>query len=376
MIKVLYFIHGLNMGGAETLVKNYALMLDKKKFEVIVLCFDKVNSPYDAVLSDAGIKVLYICNQMPYYGRRGFLYRVINHVMRYSITRKIIHQIAPDIIHIHLPINSYIKYSKPKKETALVYTQHFAAQRWKEKYPRDIVAMRWLIKCYTMQIIALNETMKAEINRYFSVDSTIVLNNGINLKHFRNTRNRKEMRKELGIPEMAFVVGHVGRFDPIKNHMFLIEVFRKVRQRDENTWLLLVGEGSMENEVREKLKGYDLLRYTVILHNREDIPDIFKAMDWMIFPSVSEGLGIAVIEAQVAGVRCLVSDSVSEATRVSNLVFYLSLQESPETWAEAILNREMPKPIYYGLDKWDIKNVIYQLENIYIELVSGIESSG
>ena len=99
MIKILQFIHGLNMGGAETLVKEYVLGLDKQKFNITVLCQERLNTPWEKKLSDAGIRVIYMSDEIPMYGRKNFLAKSINILMKFWLSRKYIRLIEPDIIH-------------------------------------------------------------------------------------------------------------------------------------------------------------------------------------------------------------------------------------------------------------------------------------
>ena len=124
-MKVMQMIHGFNTGGAETIVKQYAINLDKKLFDVVVLCFERhEESPYDQELKDNGIKVIYICDSMKFYKKRNFFCKIINYLQLYYYTRKFIHIEKPDIIHTHLPLSTYIKFSRPKKGTILYHTVH------------------------------------------------------------------------------------------------------------------------------------------------------------------------------------------------------------------------------------------------------------
>ena len=371
MLNVLHFIHGLNMGGAETLVKNYALLLDKSKFKVVVLCYTCEKSPYDEILRRNNIDVVYVCDEMPFAEKSGIIAKLVNHYQRYWLIRKELRKINPDIIHFHLPLSDYIRFSHPRKNVQLFYTQHFATSRWEKDYPDDIKNMKWLMKRYSVQFIALNKAMKGEMDRILQTDHTKVLNNGIDLSEYQNTFDRKAKRAELGISQNAFVVVHVGRFNPIKNHVFLVKVFRQIKKKKPEAFLLMVGRGEIENDIRDQLKEAGLEDSYQILHDRTDVAQILRASDAAVFPSLSEGLGIAVIEMQAAGLCCVASEGVPKDACVSNRLRYLSLHESPDVWADTLLEMVTDNiPVQYeGLEEWDIRYNVKQLEEMYEEAV-------
>lgn len=368
-MKVLQFIHGLNTGGAETLVKEYALRLDRETFDVTVLCYERCDSPYERILRDAGISVIYVCDALVFKGKKSLFVKLIHHIARYVLVRRYIRKINPDILHLHLLLSGYVRYAKPDRRMKLFYTQHFQTERWKENHPQDIRNMAWLIKNYDTQLIALTEPMRRDLNKLFHRKDTVILNNGIALDQYKGSGSKPEMKRRYGIPEHSFVAGHVGRFDTVKNHEFLLRVFGEIQKRDKNAWLLLIGSGPLEASIRTRLAEMGLDNRAVLLRNRTDICDLLHAMDVFIFPSFSEGLGISVIEAQAAGVPCLVSTGTPDGTGISNHIAYLPLSEPPETWAEkAIEAAKSGQPWSYDhIEEWDIRQSIKKLEKYYLE---------
>lgn len=370
MLKVLQVIHGLNMGGAETLVKDYALGFDKERIDLTILCYEHCDSPYEILLKEKGIRIIYVCDEIPEFKKRDFVSKVCKTVKLYWKIRWYIRQICPDVIHMHLTVSKYVKFARPVKNTVIFYTQHFQVERWEKNYPRDIKAAKWLKRHYTMRLIALNEDMRRKLNHLFQVKDTLVFNNGVSISRFENTRDRVEFRKELGIAKDALVIGHVGRFSKIKNHDFLVEVFAEIFKERKDAFLLMIGNGETKEYIIEKLNVLGLgSGKSMILSNRTDVPDLLKIMDFLVFPSFSEGMPLTLIEAQIAGVRCLVSDVVSQAIQISNLIQYESLKETPRKWAEKILVWKEEKVLYHDIDKWDMKGIICKLEQTYIELV-------
>ncbi len=152
---------------------------------------------------------------------------------------------------------------------------------------------------------------------------------------------REEIRRELGIPPNSVVVGHVGRFDPQKNHRFLIEIAAVVVTRRPDIDFLLVGDGALRPEMEARVRRMGLSHKIHFAGIRTDVPRLMLgAMDLFLFPSLYEGLGLCVMEAQAAGLRCLISDTVpDEVVRVPQFVEFLSLSAGKDHWASQVIGR-------------------------------------
>jgi len=124
-----------------------------------------------------------------------------------------------------------------------------------------------------------------------------------------NLQVREEYRKKLGIKD-EFVIGHVGRFAFQKNHDFLIEVFKEIVKINDNVKLLLIGIGELEDTIKDKVNNLGLKDKVIFTGKREDINCLMQAMDLFAFPSRFEGFGIVLIEAQAAGLKCIVSEEI------------------------------------------------------------------
>lgn len=366
MIKIVQFIHGLNTGGAETLVKDYALMLDKNKFDLTILCLEHRDSPYEQLLFENNIKVKYICDDMPLYRSKWVLARLFNGVQRRMLVRRELNTISPDIIHEHLLLNEYVKFSRLRKNTKIVYTQHFDVTRWMEKYPKEIKCLRWLLKNYDVQVIALNNSMKLQMDDVLNISSTTVFNNGIDINRFRKKINKIEYKKSVGISKDSIVIGHIGRFSEIKNHSFLVDVFYEFQKLNCNSILLMIGTGETMPKIKEKINRLGLNDKTIILSNRSDISELLRIMDYLVFPSFSEGMPVSLVEAQIAGLRCLVSDAVSNEIECSNLMRYKSIQDSAMNWAKTIFDWKPEPVVYRNIEKWDMCKIVKQLEQLYV----------
>lgn len=164
-----------------------------------------------------------------------------------------------------------------------------------------------------------------------------VINNAINVNMFEYSKQSREaIRRELGIPKDAYLIGNVGRFETAKNHTFIIDVFKNVHDIKPSSVLLLVGEGSLFEEMKEKVKLLSLTEFVYFFGLRSDIERIYSAMDLFFLPSLFEGLPFVLIEAQCSGVNCLVSDTVTKEAFITDLVTSMKLEDDIKKWVSAI----------------------------------------
>jgi glycosyltransferase involved in cell wall biosynthesis len=160
----------------------------------------------------------------------------------------------------------------------------------------------------------------------------------IDLTPFEGTVDRTSVRQELGIPANAFVLGHVGRFVAQKNHLFLLDLLAVLSRLDPSTVLLLVGDGPDRPDIEARASALGMRPRVLFTGVRDDVPRLMKGgMDVFALPSHFEGLGLVVVEAQAAGLPCVISDVVpEEADVVSSLVRRLPVSAGPRAWAEAV----------------------------------------
>lgn len=147
---------------------------------------------------------------------------------------------------------------------------------------------------------------------YISKEKIKIMKNAINLQEFAyNAEIRQEYRQMLGL-EGCFVIGHVGRFTYEKNHRFLVDVFYEISKIREDARLLLIGKGMLEECIAEQAKSYGIYEKICFLGGRDDVNNLYCAMDVFCMPSLFEGLGIALIEAQQSGLNCLCSKKIPQ----------------------------------------------------------------
>jgi glycosyltransferase, group 1 family len=368
-IKVAQFIGCIQDGGAETLVKDYALLLDKEKFDVVIITRWKgIGTANYKILENSGIKMISL------YPSNSIIYKVFNHIFGgiYIPHKlyKIIRKEKIKVLHGHLPcLHNISPISNKIRDLRIFYTCHNLPKLLLSgKRRKEGIAAKKLFKNNDFRVISLHDDMRKEINKMFGTDNTVVIRNGINFKRFQNVEESKdEIRKNLGIPQNAYVLGHIGRFENVqKNQSFLVDVFNEICRQKENAFLLLIGEGDSKRQIEEKLNRLGLLGKYLILSNRSDIPQLLKAMDVFVFPSRFEGLGIVLIEAQVSGLRCIVSDVVPSEAFQTELAVPISLNESAERWAEIILDDSIKGKANENIEDYDMNREIKRLEKLYL----------
>ena len=248
--RVFEVIGRLQDGGAETLVKDYALLIDKDQFELSVIPFliNTQSANYKILKgSEADIIPLYKSwNSITRIRRRLFGEKRIPLKLKL-----IIEEYKPDVIHVHLANLHYLLPIKDSlKGIKIVYTCHnLPSLMFSKKRRNEFEAAKYLIKDYDMQMIALHDDMAKELDEMFGVKNTLVIRNGINLERFKSVKESKnELRKEYNIPDDAFVIGHVGRFTYQKNHEFLMNVFYELYKKNNKAFLLMIGDGEYKEE--------------------------------------------------------------------------------------------------------------------------------
>lgn len=380
-VKVVLFILEISDGGAETLVKDYALNLDKDLFDVRIVTDipSDVNSANYRILREHKIPIYcFVVNPYTLFEKikrkvqRWFLFRLSSkrreQYKRWYIQHLIKH-LNPDVLHVHMGVLNYLpKISDFLTSCKLFYTCHSLPERYLNDTDRkeEKEAAKYLIANNGLQMIALQNTMKEQLNNMFRITNTIVLNNCIELERFTKCSVGKfDERKKLHIPQDSFVLGHVGRFHPVKNQSFLVEVFAEVVKMKPNAYLLLVGQGEKEI-IENRLRDLNLDSKYQILSNRNDVHEILKAMDVFVFPSTVEGLGLAAVEAQAAGLRTIISSAVPKDVCFSENAIVVDLNDSPAIWAQKILDNTIKGDYFNDLKAFDTKYVIKELENLYI----------
>jgi glycosyltransferase involved in cell wall biosynthesis len=372
MMRILHVVHSMPRHGTETWLMNVLRNVDREKFQMDFLVHTMNIHPYDDEIRTLGSQILpCLYPSKPWIYSENFKqiarmfgpYDVIHsHIHHYSgFILKLAHQAGIPMRIAH----SHSDSSIPQAQARLHRRAYFRLMRY------------WITRYATRGLAVSQQAALALFGPRWQADSRWqVLQCGIDLKHFKLPVDCLSIRTELGIPRDAFVVGHVGRFFEPKNHSFLINIFAEVSRKNPEVFLLLVGDGPLKASIEQKVARLGLTERVIFAGSRSDIPQIMLgAMDVFLFPSLYEGLGLVLIEAQAAGLTCILSDVIPrEADVIESLIYRLPLSGDASAWADTIISSLKNKQKFqkrnhfeeFKKTEFNILNGIKKLTEIYI----------
>lgn len=350
-IRVLQVVPSFNVGGAEGLVLTYLRKFDRSCMDMKAVSFYAPSgSIYDEIIKTEKLPVTYLNKKGP---------------LDISFVKQLkaeIESFNPDVIHTHMSALKYVVMAGTLGKP-IFHTIH--SEVFTDAGIYDRFVNRFLFKKYKVTPIALHEGLREDINNYYGCTNTVVVSNGIDVDKFRNGVS---IRDELGIAGESLVLCHVGSFSKPKNHEFLIKVFKKVLEYKPNASLILVGGGVLEDSIRKHVLDEGLDGKVLFLGNRTDVANILKSSDVFVFPSLYEGFGIAVLEAEASGMPAVVSDKVPASICKANNVKLLPLDAGLLEWCDTILKveGERNESVNIGIEKYDINNILRELYDVYL----------
>ena len=359
MKRILHLTNNLALAGTETCIMNWYRNIDRDKIQFDFICLTDKNSYFKEEIEKLGGKIFIIKKENGLTGQIKFCYNLF----KFLNTNKF----YTFHTHFHYLNGLYcvIAFLAGIKERITI--SHFNEGYRKTPIYKKFIS-KVLIKLFATKRIAVSN--EAGKTLYGKTPYTVIYN-GIDINKFAyNQTERKQTRKDLNI-EDYFVIGHIGRFEPQKNHNFLIDIFSEILKQKENAILLLAGEGPLEKEIKEKVKMLNIETKVKFLGVIEDVNKLYQAMDCFVLPSFFEGLGIVNIEAQCSGLPTFVSDGIPGEAMVCNIM-KISLNTSAKHWAdialENIKNFER-KDCSFTLKQagFDIKDTAKKIENFYFE---------
>lgn len=353
-------------GGVEAVVMNYYRKIDKEKIQFDFLCDeDSTDIPIEEIESLGG-KVILI---PPY--QKVFKYQ--------SVLMNILKTKNYKIVHSHINTLSVFPLFAAKRAGVPIRIAHNHSTTNKKEIKKHIMklTLKPFSKVFATHYMCCSELAGRWLfgDKIYNQGKVYLLNNAVDIKKFKyDEKIRLKVLKSLNIQENAVVVGHVGRFVETKNHTFLISVFKEIHKQIPNSYLILGGQGPLLNEIKAKVKNEGLLDAVIFLGQRNDINEIYQAFDLFIMPSLYEGLGMALIEAQCAGVKCLASNHIPTSAKVTPNLKFLSLSDEIETWkneALTLLNDKTRNDWSeeVSIHGYNIEIEAQKLENYYEEVI-------
>ena len=361
-IRVLQILGIVANGGVEAVIMNYYRNIDKTKIQFDFVVHSDADENYINEVLAMRAKVYKVT---PYNKNIfKFMYKIY-HIIKFNHYQ---------IIHSNMNALSGFALLPAYLAGAKVRILHNHTTDSKEEKLRSLIKriLRPFAKLFANQYWACSKlAAKWMYGKNAVINGKVtIINNAIDLEKFKfNKEKRERLRKKLGL-ENCFAIGHVGRFMKQKNHEFLIDIFNEVLKQKENARLLLIGDGKLKPKIEEKVKNLGIERAVTFLGNRNDVQDLYNAMDVFVFPSFYEGLGMVVIEAQVNGLSVLTSDAVPKEAKVTKNIRFLNLRQPKTEWCNEILKAERKEIVNNEdilLKKFDIKSESIKLEKLYLK---------
>lgn len=366
MIRILQVVTHMERGGLETMLMNYYRHIDRTKIQFDFLVHRDTKASYDQEIIDLGGKIY----RMPRLNPISKIYH--DELMDFFEVHK-----EFKVVHSHLDCMAGIPLKAAKKNGVPVCIAHAhnSNQTKDKKYILKLLYKKNIPHYADFLFACGNEAGKW----MFEGKEFFILNNAIDAAlYMYDESKRKKIRESLGINESTLVIGHVGRFSTQKNHMMIINIYELIKKKVPDSKLLLIGVGELMDKMESEVNRRKLQDNVLFLGLRSDVPDLLQAMDVFVFPSFNEGLPLSIIEAQAAGLPCLVSDGVPLECKKTDLVYQLALSESIEVWANTILKiaKRERKNTFEDIVKsgFDVTHETKKLEQFYQNCYENQES--
>ncbi|AFM02111.1 glycosyltransferase [Desulfitobacterium dehalogenans ATCC 51507] len=328
-IRIAQVIGKANLSGVDTVVMEYYRHINRERIQ-----FDFIIDGYDETPVDEEILQLGGC----IYKVAPYEQNVFESVNQWS---KIFKENRYQMVHAHLnTLNVFPLYAAWRAGVPVRITHnHSTAASGEGKKTKMKYVLRLLARLFATHYCACSAFAGKWLfgESFYDSGKVRLIKNAIDIEKFSyNEQVRNRIRREFHL-DGKLVVGHVGRFVYQKNHDFLIDIFSEIHKENADAVLVMVGSGELEQEIRQKAESFGLTGSALFLGIRNNVNDILQAMDVFLFPSHYEGLGMAVIEAQAAGLLTIVSEAVPREAKITDLMEYCNLSQPASVWAEKVL---------------------------------------
>ncbi|MEB3178758.1 MAG: glycosyltransferase family 1 protein [Nostocaceae cyanobacterium] len=370
-LRVLHVLGGMNRGGIETWLMHILRHIDRDRVQMDFIVGTTEPGSYDEEARSLGCRIIPCLHPSKPLMYAANFKRILREYGPYDIVHSHVHFFSGYVLRVAQRSGISIRIAHSHNNTAAAE----AAAGWSRRWYLNVM-QSWINKYATAGLACSSHAAVDLFGTNWNLDPRWqVLSYGINLAPFQQQLDKLAVRAKLGIPEDAFVIGHVGRFVEQKNHKFLLEIAAEVAKKEPKMYLLLLGEGTLQPDVKQQAVQLGIADRTIFTGSRPDVPNIMLgAMDAFLFPSHHEGLGLVLVEAQAAGLPCIFSDVVPpEADVVKPLVNRLSLSKSATDWATQVLvNRDAAIKLSQAsalkltqTSQFNIATSVQELENFY-----------
>ncbi len=341
-LKILHVVGSLNRGGIETWLRGVIGRVPRERYESDFCTYRFSRGAYATELEQCGCKI----HDIPLGSNPVAICRFAKRF------RRLLRERRYDVVHCHgLLLVGFIMFLAWLEKTPVrIAHGHNTRPTGGPVSTAGALAMvlnRVLARIFSTHAVGCSsEAAAALLGRGWRDGVQYkVIHCGINLAPFEAPL-ASSARDELGVPRGTRLIGHAGSFSIAKNHRFLVEVAADVFRRRPDVMLLLVGEGALRASIEQLSVDLGIRSRVIFAGASARVPELMRsAMDVFLLPSLHEGLPLVLLEAQAAGLPCLVSDVVShEAVISEGSIQFLSLASGAGAWGDAILSL-LEKPV-------------------------------
>ena len=360
MIRVCQVLHGIVGGGSEQVVLNYCSRMRNIHFDLLYQY-----EPNPQILErfhEAGINCIQIPDKVHHPLKHLWtMFKIFRNSILVSISSSNVNGFcisAESFINTKWALLS-VPFSMPRFLSFLGLVKRTLCSVM--RIPCKLFATHWLA---CGEAAAINGWGADAVKK----DKVTILPNAIDPERFKFCESaRREIRAKYGIADDDFIIGHVGRFFPEKNHKFIVELFSEYSQNHSNCKLLLVGNGPLQTEIQNQVKQKGIEDRVIFAGLQKDVVGFYSAMDVLLLPSTREAFPMTLIEAQYNGLPCIVSSAVPKETAITDCVFQLPI-ENAKPWCEMLsslnvaVDRRNPQ---IKSERFDIWKCYGMLESLY-----------
>lgn len=368
MIRILHVVGGMNCGGTENFIMNVYRQIDRSKIQFDFLVHSDKECYFDDEIRHLGGRIYHIkrYNIKNYFSYRDQLITFFKQHPGFKA------------VHGHVGSTACI-YLKIAKSFGIYTIAHSHALN-----DRKLSLKKYLYEFHAFIARGIPDyymacSYEAGVERYGRKISNsgrfAIVNNGIGVnKYIYDPIKRDEIRQQLNLTD-KFVVGHIGRLHPVKNHEFMMKVLVELKKLGNDYYMLFVGDGELRDDLENQSKKLNLEDSLLFTGIRKNIPELLQAFDYFIFPSINEGLGIGLIEAQAAGLQCIANaDGIMPLAKISDLVCFMPVSDGAAQWAKHIHNnrdeahkrRDMSNIVKHS--GFDIAETANSLQKFYLNI--------
>lgn len=355
--RILHFQGRMGLGGAESFMMNLYRKIDRSSYQFDFLIYDDYEevTDYHEEVKSLGGRFFTVTNPK-------------KNIFKYLIeVNSLLKKETFDIVHNEVYFGGGVNLWLAKRNGI---EKRIAHSHSVEDGKGNSITLRILRFFLTKLLLNMATDYLAVSEKagksLFKDTPFIVVHNGIDLSLYKRSQVRiKEVKKRLNLTNNSVIIGTVGRLEKEKNHFFLVDVFNEINRIDQDTKLLIIGEGSLREQLQSYITERGLSKSIILLGNRRDIPDMLCILDVFVMTSYYEGLPMAALEAQASKKKLVLSEGVSRETKLTPNVSFVSLELSKSDWAQKILQKPYGNELTAELNSYNVDYTLQQMLKVY-----------